>query len=183
MKILFAVLTFLLILILYVLFAKSIVEIEISPRGVSLKIKIGILKFKYYSKRKKSSKKEKSEEKSSEAESKIKSLKRSYDSNKKKINIFLKAMRYKIDFGKIKFYLKYGTGDAPSTGVLYGIIWGLLSNFYTILKVYFNADYPKVEIIPCFEKKEFDFKINGILKLRLVHIINALVKLLFTSEK
>ena len=72
--------------------------------------------------------------------------------------------------------MKHGTDDPADTGILYGIIWAAIGNLYQIFNHYLVFDFPKVEINPDFENQLFEIEFYGIIKVRLVHIINALIK-------
>ena len=85
-------------------------------------------------------------------------------------------MRYRIEVKKVKIKVDFGTGDPADTGMLYGIIWGAIGSLYQIFNQYFIFDFPETEINPDFENQVFKIEAKGIIKVRLVHIISALIK-------
>lgn len=88
----------------------------------------------------------------------------------------VKNMRYKIEVVRISVFVEYGTGDPADTGILYGVIWAAVGNIYQVFNQYLVFDFPKVELKPDFENKVFNLKFEGIIRVRLVHIIIALIK-------
>lgn len=183
MKILFLIIALLSIVVVLLLFSETTVDIGYKDKKLTVLIKNGFLKIRLYPKTNKTAENEKNEKKEnsekSYAERKIDGIKEKYEDYKKIIHLFLKSMRYRIKVKKLELGLEYGTGSAASTGVLYGVIWGLISGAYNTLSLFFDLKYPKVEIVPDFQKSKFDFTFSGILRVRLVHIINALIKIYF----
>ena len=90
--------------------------------------------------------------------------------------ILLREMRFKVEVLKTEIKIDYGTDDPADTGILYGIIWAAIGNLYQIFNHYLVFDFPNVEINPDFENQLFEIEFYGIIKIRLVHIINALIK-------
>ena len=88
----------------------------------------------------------------------------------------LREMRFKVEVLKTEIKIDYGTDDPADTGILYGIIWAAIGNLYQIFNHYLVFDFPKAEINPDFENQLFEIEFYGIIKIRLVHIINALIK-------
>ena len=92
-------------------------------------------------------------------------------------------MRYRITFSKFFVSVVYGTGDAADTGMLYGAIWALIGNLYSFMCRYFYIDFPDLELRPEFEKKVFEIEAEGIIAVRLVHIIIAVLRSLMVYRK
>ena len=88
----------------------------------------------------------------------------------------LREMRFKVEVSKTEIRIDYGTDDPADTGILYGIIWAAIGNLYQIFNHYLVFDFPKTEINPDFENQLFKIEFYGIIKVRLVHIISALIK-------
>lgn len=182
MLIFLAILIIAVILILCILFTESSVEIKYNDKKLALIIRCLFFKFKITPDISKS-KKTKERPKGSEAERKISSVKEKYKKYKKLIDIFLESMEKRISIKKLELYLKYGTGDAASTGMLYGVVWSFITGVYKHLTKFLNLDFPDVNIVPDFQNSVFDFKFCGILKVRLVHIINTLYKIYLFDKK
>ena len=184
MKVLLLIIALIVAFILYVLFTETKVEIKYKDKKLCLSSKNGFLKIKLYPKTDKNKAKSvKGQDEKSEAERKIDGVKKKYKEYKELINIFLRTMRHRIKISKFDIGLEFGTGNAATTGILYGVIWGLVTGTFNTLKLFFNIDFPKTEIVPDFQNSKFDFTFNGILRVRLVHIINTLIKIYFRSKK
>jgi len=184
MKILFLIIVLIVAFVLLLLFAETKVEIEYREKKLCLIIKNSFLKLKLFPKTdKKKTKQTNEKSEKSEAEKKVDGIKKKYKEYKKIINIFLKTMRYRIKITKLEMGLEFGTGNAATTGMLYGVIWGLVTGAYNTLSLFFNIDFPKTEIVPDFQKSRFDLTFSGIFKVRLVHIINTLIKIYFRGKK
>lgn len=88
---------------------------------------------------------------------------------------FFGSMRYKIQIPVLRITLDFGTGDAASTGMLYGTIWGAAGLLFPLLARYTHTVFPMIDITPDYYGKRFDIKAKSIIKVRPVHIINAAV--------
>lgn len=88
---------------------------------------------------------------------------------------FFGSMRYKIQIPVLRITLDLGTGDAASTGMLYGTIWGAAGILFPILARYTRTVFPMIDITPDYYGKRFDIKAKSIIKVRPVHIINAAI--------
>lgn len=88
---------------------------------------------------------------------------------------FFGSMRYKIQIPVLRITLDFGTGDAASTGMLYGTIWGAAGILFPILARYTRTVFPMIDITPDYYGKRFDIKAKSIIKVRPVHIINAAI--------
>lgn len=169
------------------LFLKSKVEFIYDGKVLKLKIVNGFLKLKFnfpeQKKKKRQDVKGKEKKDSNDPEKKVEGFKNKYNKNKNAIKMFLKLTRYKIHFQKLSITLEYGSGNAATTGILYGVIWGIVSSIYNTLNLYFNAEYPEVNVTPDFHNKKFDIAVKGILRVRLVHIISAIIKIIYSEIK
>ena len=184
MKILVLIIVLIIAFVLVLLFTETKVEIEYRKKKLCLIIKNSFLKLKLFPKidRKKiESRNEKSEK--SEAERKVEGIKKKYKEYKEIINIFLKSMRHRIKITKLELGLEFGTGNAATTGMLYGVIWGLVTGAYSTLSLFFNIDFPETEIVPDFQNSRFDYTFSGSLKVRLVHFIYTVIKIYFRDKK
>lgn len=82
-------------------------------------------------------------------------------------------LRYKIKITSLRIELEYGTGNAATTGMLYGGIWQLTGILYPIASSWIKMVYPSLDITPDFYGKRFDIEIQSIIKVRPAHIISA----------
>lgn len=104
---------------------------------------------------------------------KIKNLKKGYDNMKDVLGDVLALLKDKAEFSGIYIRVKYGTGDAAITGMVYGAIWTFVGNVYGFLCRYFRIRFPELELEPVFGEKVFEIEAEGIITTRLVHIITA----------
>lgn len=184
MKIVFLIILLITVFIFVLLFAETKVEILYKDKKLCLVIRNVFLKVKITPKmdRKENKLSEKNQEQS-EAEKKIDNIREKYREYKEIIKIFLKTMRYRIKINMLKINLDYGTGSAATTGILYGVIWGMVTGAYNTLSMFFDLEFPDVLISPDFHNSKFDFSFNGILRVRLVHIIKVLYKIYIRDKK
>lgn len=176
MKIFFIILLLFVLLLCLLLFNKS--EAIFSYDGDAFKLKIKNFVFrKKFSFEKKDKKNTDKKTESAEPEEKVEGYKIKYKEYKSVIKTFMKLTRGKIEIKSLGLSLLYGCSDAAKTGILYGVLWGIVSAVHNALNLYFNSAYPKVNITPDFQNKKFEIKVYGILRVRLVHIINAILKI------
>lgn len=176
MVVLWIILAALLLIILFAavtLFSKTKVYITYKNDKLNIKFKNGIIRYTL-------KQKEKQEEK---AEPTKEGITKEVEKKKKKLTdktsilwTLLREMRYRIEVVKVKLKVDFGTGDSADTGILYGIIWAAIGNLYQIFNQYLVFDFPEVTLSPDFENKIFKTEFEGIIKVRLVHIIIALLK-------
>ncbi len=107
---------------------------------------------------------------------KIRNLKKGYDNMKGILGEVLTLLKDKAEFSGIYIRIKYGTGDAAVTGMIYGAIWSLVGNVYAFLCRYFRINFPELELESVFGNKAFEIEAEGIITTRLVHIITALFR-------
>lgn len=165
-------------------------KIDVEYRNTKLKITIKCLFIKVtldensFSKtrgkqsskpKQKVSNKEYSAEKISPIE-KLKNLKKSYNEMKDILNDIFELLKDKAEFSGIYVRVKYGTGDAAITGMIYGAIWSFIGSVYGFLCRFFSIKFPKVELEPQFGGKAFEIEAEGIITTRLVHIIIAAIR-------
>ena len=174
-------------LICFLIFSKTTIEFLYDGKIFRLKIINGFLKIKLNipenNRSKKNKKSSEDETGRKNPEKRVKDYKNKFNANKNVILTFFRLMRYKIHFSKLLITLDYGCSNAAATGILYGVLWGLVSGIYNTLNLYFNAEYPEVVITPDFQRMKFDISVKGIFRVRLVHIISAIVKIIFLEIK
>ncbi len=104
---------------------------------------------------------------------KLKNLKKGFDEMRYILHDLFEHMRDRMEFSGIYVRVKYGTGDAAITGIIYGAIWSFIGSVYGFLCRFFRIKFPKVELEPQFGGKAFEIEAEGIITTRLVHIIIA----------
>lgn len=182
----FIILCFLFAVMSLVFFETKIIFMY-DGKFIHLKVSNGILKLKLKIPEKKTKKNKKNLRadnlEANNPEKQINRYKEIYKENKKMLLDFFRLTRYKIKISGLSLKLGYGCGNAVSTGILYGVLWGLVSAVHGVLNLYFNSEYPKFEITPDFQNVRFEISAEGIIKVRLVHIINAVVKIIWLNIK
>ena len=173
-------------LIASLLFLKAKVIIEYKDSDFRITFRSGLIKLslnteaiKKISGRKKGKNEEpgkKTEEPHEKFFDKVRALKEKYLEIKTVADMFLRCMRYKISFSEFYIHVRYGTGDAASTGTLYGAVWALIGNVYSFICRYFYISFPEVNLEPDFNKKMFEPMLRGIITVRPVHIIIAVLR-------
>ncbi|MBQ9757980.1 MAG: DUF2953 domain-containing protein [Clostridia bacterium] len=133
-------------------------------------------KLKGLSKKDKGPKKDDGKTEEEKFFSKVEKIKGKYDEAKEIIDTVLSCAGDRVEFSDIFIRSKFGTGDAASTGMLYGAIWTLIGNVYAFLCRFFNIKFPEVELVPSFNEKAFEIEAEGIIKIRIVHIITAAIR-------
>ncbi len=161
-------------------------KIDIEYRGNKLLITVKCLFIKVTLDREKFSKKKSAKTKDDSkkmqtdekvgALEKLKNLKRGFDEVRLILQDVFDVMRDKIEFSGIYVRVRYGTGDAAITGMIYGAIWSFIGNVYGFLCRFFHIKFPKVELEPQFGGKAFEIEAEGIITTRLVHIIIAAIR-------
>ncbi len=158
-------------------FRSGFIKVSIDPEGIK----------KLSGKKNKKPPKEKLEKKSEEPHErffdKIRALKEKYLEIKTIADMFLRCMRYKVSFSEFYINVRFGTGDAASTGTVYGGVWALIGSLYSFMCRYFNMSFPEVKLEPDFNKKLFEPTLRGIITVQPVHIIIAVIKSLGAYKK
>lgn len=116
----------------------------------------------------------------------IQGFRQRYNDVKDILAEILDLVKNRAEFSGIFIRLKYGTGDAAITGVIYGAIWSLVGNIYSLLCRFFRVEFPTLELEPVFGSKAFEIEAEGIITTRLVHIITAVIrslKIYFKQKK
>ena len=138
-----------------------------------IKVKIDDSKFKA-----KKSQEAKLENKKTSANAfgRIKDFKENYGNVKDILGEILNLVRNKAEFSGIYVRIRYGTGEAAITGMIYGGIWSLVGSFYSFLCRFFRIEFPKLELEPIFGEKAFEIEAEGIITTKPVHIITAVLR-------
>ncbi len=114
---------------------------------------------------------------------KVEKLKRQYQEFRDVIDAVLDYAGDRTEFSDIFVSARFGTGDAAYTGMIYGAIWSVIGNAYAFLCRFFRIEFPEVELVPEFNEKVFEIEAEGIIKIRLAHIITAILHGLRTKRK
>jgi len=80
----------------------------------------------------------------------------------------------RIIFERFVLKIRFGDGNAATTGIETGLVWGLIGGLIAVLNNCFVVKTPlDVDVLPEFNQKMFDLYIDGIIRTRLVHIMIA----------
>lgn len=184
MKFFLIAIAILLAIIALLLFSPLKIVVQYREKKIKLIFRCAFLRFSVkdsaFRKKKKS---EKSDEKPTEdaqkdGVSRIKNMQSGFDSAKGALDEILDLVKHRAKFSDIYVRLRYGTGDAANTGIMYGAIWAFVGNVYAYLCRHFYVEFPTVELEPQFDKTAFEIEAQGIITTRLVHIIKCVLKLL-----
>lgn len=172
-----------------ILFLKTKLIVEYGNKRFVLKIRNLFLRLTIDSEKlskfraKKDEKKNESDEKQGVFE-KISGLKERYNSVRDIIDVFSECLKKRVSMTKIEVSVKYGTGDACTTGLAYGAIWTLIGNIYSFLCRRFTITFPDVKIDAQFDGKPLlEVRCCGIIEVRFVHIIIAALRSYKTYKK
>ena len=89
-------------------------------------------------------------------------------------------IRKKFVFKSLNLSIDYGDGDAHTTAVSVGGMWGFIYNVLGFITKTATVKKHTESVNPMFNQKVFAFKTEGIFAVRTVHIIYALI--LFKSN-
>ncbi len=106
----------------------------------------------------------------------INSVKKGYEEVKDVIDEVVKFSHDHVEIRDIYIRVRYGTGDAAITGIIYGGIWTLVGNIYSTVCRFWKVQFPRLELEPVFGGKAFEIEAEGIIKTRLVHIITTAIR-------
>lgn len=84
-----------------------------------------------------------------------------------------------IRLTRLEISLSYGTGNAPTTAMATGILWGIVGTGISIIGRYFQLGVvPKTEVVPYFMmKKPLELYFGCIGKIRMANAMKAIWKL------
>ena len=85
--------------------------------------------------------------------------------------ILLYASKNSLKFENLTFHIDYGTGDAASTGILYGVISGIVYGIWGIIGNNAILESYDIDIRPDYYNTLLSLDSKCIVKLRNVHII------------
>lgn len=96
-----------------------------------------------------------------------------YKNNKEIISSPLKYLAKKISVRNLYLKLGMGTGEAASTGVLYGTAWIVMGNIMAFTGSHVSIKEPRIIIVPVFGSVHLSLDFNCIISIKTGHIINA----------
>ena len=94
------------------------------------------------------------------------------------VDILHYASEKEINIRKLTFFLDFGMKDPMNTGISTGAIYGVIYNMLALLNNAFEVEECDVKINPDFERKHLDITSQCILKIKSVHIIIIVFKVL-----
>ena len=171
-----------LLLLAVLLFSPLKINAEYRNRKLRLTFQCAFIRFSIsdsaFRKKRKNKKDKPQKDVRMEKPSEFEKLKNKYGGAKAVLTEIIKNAENRVRFSDIYIRIRYGTGDASSTGILYGGIWSLVGNAYAYLCRHFYIQFPNVELEPVFDGKAFEIELQGIITTRLVHIIICVLKLI-----
>lgn len=193
MKVFLIILALILLLIAALLLIPVRVVIKFSklPEETSYSAYVKVWFFKVFSlpseKKRKKPKKEKPPKEKKSVKDSINGGLELYKLIAEDVKIILSyTSKHALKVEKLHFILNYGTGDAASTGVLYGPISGIVYGALGLLAHNHKTKDSILSVTPEFNNAVFKAQGECILKLQNVHIIviaTKLVKLIIKMKK
>ncbi|MDK2799904.1 MAG: hypothetical protein PWP27_433 [Clostridiales bacterium] len=98
-------------------------------------------------------------------------------------NIFIAVRNYlktKVVCRDLIFHLDFGLGDASTTGIASGLVWGMSYNILSIADSNMILKHTDVKIVPNFNESKLHIKFYCIFTIRIVHIIIVFFIILFS---
>lgn len=84
---------------------------------------------------------------------------------------FKKKMKLKSS----TLYIKYGIGEPDKTGIAYGVIYGVHEVMLSLIGEYIEIkDKPQLYLDADYVNKVFEYELDFVIKLRLIHILVAM---------
>lgn len=100
------------------------------------------------------------------------------------LNRIVKQTLKKIRCEQFEWYTRVGVGDAASTGILTGVIWGIKTTFIGIFSQYVTLrTTPRMNVIPAFQGQHLDTQFFCIVRFRIGNAIIAGIRILFKFKK
>lgn len=109
-------------------------------------------------------------------------LKRAY-CNYEEMAPILKYLQYKFRITNLKWITHVGLDDAAFTAVTTGVLWNIKMKLYSILTSYLSIEDFNIDIKPVYNKKVLDIDFYCIIKLKIVYIIIAGLKVKLLKRK
>lgn len=100
------------------------------------------------------------------------------------LNLIFKQVLKKIRCEQFEWYTRVGVGDAASTGVLTGVIWGIKTTIVGLFSHYVTLrTTPRMNVVPAFQGQNLDTRFSCILRFRIGNAIIAGIRILFKFKK
>ncbi len=88
------------------------------------------------------------------------------------------AASHAVRIKDISFYINFGLGDAMYTGISTGAFYGVLYNIISLLNNHIGVESVSVSVNPDFQNKLFNMRTKCILRVKNVHIMIMIFKVL-----
>lgn len=92
--------------------------------------------------------------------------------------IIMYAKRHAVTVGEISFLMNFGLSGAMETGIATGALYGVIYNIISLIHHQLSVQKCNVSINPDFEKQHIDIHAKCILKVKNVHIMVIVFKVL-----
>ena len=107
--------------------------------------------------------------------------KKKKDAPKKKSEEAVFSDKY-LNVKELTVNLTVGTGDAATTAVSVGVLWGIVYNFIGALGLFLYIDNPNVSVNPDYSESKFKSKVQCIISTRIVYIIIIMISILIKNK-
>lgn len=121
--------------------------------------------------------------KKSNVKVKLRSIVNTYCENRDKFTKLRLYMKRKFKLKDFIITIDQGTGDAAYTGLLYGVIWNILSMINSVLSFFFTLTYKNITVNSNYNNRIFKAEISCIFKLTIANIIIVLLRLYYIMKK
>lgn len=88
-----------------------------------------------------------------------------------------------LNVEEFKVNLSVGTGDAATTAISVGALWGVVYSFIGALGMLVYINEPKVALTPNYSEAEFKTEAQCIICCRIVHIIFIMISILLNIKR
>ncbi len=93
------------------------------------------------------------------------------------VKILSYAKKHAVTVKNTDINIKFDFEDPMDTGIYVGVINGIVYNIIGILDRTISVEKMKIDIVPLFENRDyFDISVNGIVRIKNVHIMYILIK-------
>ena len=165
------------VILICILFLPAKIEL-LYKEGARLKVSLAGIPV-YRRTLKKGEKKETApQEKAGELEKKSKRLGEKIDAFKEFYKLATKLLNRGVKLDDIAIKIDFGTGDAPSTAILIGALWGVLYRLIGKIGSICEIKKHNIEIIPSYNSALFSFEGKCIIKSSIAYIIIIAITIL-----
>ena len=182
----YAIIAAILLILIFILFAPLRVELYFNQSKLKVKVFLsGVKVFGINFGKKGKNSTEKKPEKEKTTEEKVKKLEKDCMSLSEKIdyysNLFntaVKLLRKYVGIKNLSVRIEAGTGEAPSTAICVGVLWGLVYSLLGTIGSVIYIDNHNVEITPKYEGAVFSADGKCIIKSTIAYIIFIAITIL-----